>query len=65
MPGCPARIRAAARRPSSVCVGGARPDGGSGLAGLALRLEALGGRLQVTSPGGGPTEIRMECPCRI
>jgi signal transduction histidine kinase len=44
-------------------VGGARPAEGSGLTGLALRLEALGGRLQVTSPDGGPTEIRMECPC--
>jgi len=44
-------------------VGGARPADGSGLAGLALRLEALGGRLSVTSPDGGPTEIRMECPC--
>jgi signal transduction histidine kinase len=44
-------------------VGGARPADGSGLSGLALRLEALGGRLQVTSPAGGPTEVRMECPC--
>jgi signal transduction histidine kinase len=44
-------------------VGGARPADGSGLAGLALRLEALGGRLRVTSPDGGPTEVRMECPC--
>lgn len=44
-------------------VGGAAPADGSGLAGLALRLEALGGHLQVTSPEGGPTEIRMECPC--
>lgn len=45
--------------------GGARIDraAGSGLAGLALRLEALGGRLRVTSPAGGPTEVRMECPC--
>ena len=43
--------------------GGARPAEGSGLAGLSLRLEALGGRLQVTSPDGGPTEVRMECPC--
>ena len=36
---------------------------GSGLAGLGLRLEALGGELCVTSPPGGPTEVRMECPC--
>jgi signal transduction histidine kinase len=44
--------------------GGARVDGtGSGLAGLALRLEALDGELVVTSPEGGPTEVRMVCPC--
>ncbi len=45
--------------------GGARVDrgAGSGLSGLAVRLEALGGQLQVTSPAGGPTEVRMECPC--
>jgi signal transduction histidine kinase len=43
-------------------VGGAAVDGGSGLAGLALRLEALDGNLTVTSPAGGPTEVRMECP---
>ncbi|MCB0894172.1 MAG: sensor domain-containing protein [Nocardioides sp.] len=48
--------------------GGARvtdtdEDAGSGLRGLGLRLEALGGSLVVTSPTGGPTEVRMECPC--
>ena len=44
-------------------VGGATADSaGTGLAGLAVRLEALGGTLQVTSPPGGPTEMRMECP---
>lgn len=36
---------------------------GSGLAGLAVRLDALGGDLRVTSPAGGPTEVRMEAPC--
>jgi signal transduction histidine kinase len=45
-------------------IGGAvASDRGSGLAGLAVRLEALGGELRVTSPRGGPTEVRMECPC--
>lgn len=44
-------------------VGGAAGTPGSGLAGLALRLEALGGELTVTSPAGGPTEVRMWCPC--
>ena len=44
-------------------VGGATASGaGSGLAGLLVRLEALGGTLSVTSPTGGPTEVRMECP---
>ncbi len=44
-------------------VGGASVDGtGTGLAGLVVRLEALGGTLRVTSPPGGPTEVRMECP---
>jgi signal transduction histidine kinase len=46
-------------------VGGARVDrsAGSGLAGLAVRLDALGGELRVSSPVGGPTEVRMEAPC--
>lgn len=42
--------------------GGAEPSAGTGLAGLAVRLDALGGTLRVTSPVGGPTEVRMECP---
>lgn len=45
--------------------GGAEVGGGSGLAGLVTRLDALGGMLTVDSPAGGPTQIRMECPCRI
>jgi signal transduction histidine kinase len=46
-------------------VGGARVDrdAGTGLAGLAVRLDALGGELRVTSPAGGPTDVRMEAPC--
>jgi len=43
--------------------GAAVSERGSGLAGLGVRLEALGGELRVTSPPGGPTEVRMECPC--
>ncbi|KQY57100.1 MULTISPECIES: sensor histidine kinase [unclassified Nocardioides] len=46
-------------------VGGAAVGRGSGLAGLVTRLDALGGTLGVDSPSGGPTQIRMECPCRI
>jgi signal transduction histidine kinase len=44
-------------------VGGADPGGGSGLRGLADRVEALGGRLRVWSPEGGGTTLRAEIPC--
>jgi signal transduction histidine kinase len=43
--------------------GGADPAGGTGLRGLADRVEALGGRLRVWSPAGGGTRIRAEIPC--
>jgi signal transduction histidine kinase len=46
-------------------VGGADAREGTGLAGLALRLEALGGELAVSSPLGGPTEVRMEVSCEV
>ena len=36
---------------------------GAGLHGLARRVEALDGRLEVVSPGGGPTTIRAVMPC--
>ena len=42
--------------------GGADPSG-SGLVGLRRRVEALDGRLEVTSPPGGPTTIYAELPC--
>jgi signal transduction histidine kinase len=45
-------------------VGGASPDGGSGLRGLADRIEALGGRLQVESPPGVGTTVRAEVATR-
>ena len=44
-------------------VGGARLDGGSGLRGLADRVEARGGRLLVESPPGGGTRVVGEIPC--
>jgi signal transduction histidine kinase len=44
-------------------VGGADPGGGSGLRGLADRVEALDGRLRVSSPPAGGTTIRAELPC--
>ena len=45
-------------------VGGAALDKGHGLRGLDDRLHAVGGRLRVTSPRGGPTTITAELPCR-
>ena len=44
-------------------VGGASPDGGSGLRGLADRVEALGGRLRLDSPPGAGTVVSAELPC--
>jgi signal transduction histidine kinase len=44
-------------------VGGANTERGSGLRGLADRVEALGGRLRVWSPSGGGTRVRAEIPC--
>jgi len=43
-------------------VGGADPAGGTGLLGLADRVAALGGRLDVASPRGGGTTVRAELP---
>jgi PAS domain S-box-containing protein len=44
--------------------GGAERDGGSGLRGLADRVEALGGRLEVASPVGAGTAVRAAIPYR-
>jgi signal transduction histidine kinase len=44
-------------------IGGADADAGSGLRGLADRVEALEGRLRVWSPPGGGTRLRAEMPC--
>lgn len=44
-------------------VGGADAEGGSGLRGLADRVEALDGHLRISSPAGGGTRIRAEIPC--
>ncbi|WP_030765805.1 MULTISPECIES: sensor histidine kinase [unclassified Streptomyces] len=43
--------------------GGADPAGGTGLSGLADRMAILKGRLVVSSPRGGPTQLRVEVPC--
>ena len=44
-------------------VGGAYPRPHGGLAGLADRVAAVGGRLTVDSPAGGPTTVRADLPC--
>jgi signal transduction histidine kinase len=43
--------------------GGADPEAGSGLRGLADRVAALDGRFSVHSPPGGGTILRAELPC--
>ncbi|MEU1271355.1 sensor domain-containing protein [Streptomyces sp. NPDC005799] len=45
-------------------VGGADASTGSGLAGLAERLDAVDGILVVDSPTGGPTRVTAELPWR-
>jgi signal transduction histidine kinase len=45
-------------------IGGAALAKGHGLQGLDDRLHAVGGRLRVASPDGGPTTITAELPCR-
>jgi signal transduction histidine kinase len=44
-------------------IGGADTERGSGLRGLADRVEALNGRLRVWTPLGGGTRVRAEIPC--
>ena len=44
-------------------IGGADTERGSGLRGLADRVEALDGRLRIWSPKGGGTRLRAEIPC--
>jgi signal transduction histidine kinase len=44
-------------------VGGADPSRGSGLRGLADRIHALGGALEVSSPAGRGTDLRAVIPC--
>jgi signal transduction histidine kinase len=43
--------------------GGAKPDGGSGLVGMADRVAVLGGRIEVSSPQGAGTLVHAEIPC--
>jgi PAS domain S-box-containing protein len=62
------RVRVAAGDASVVVevsddgLGGADPATGTGIRGLADRVEALGGSLEVTSPAGAGTSLRAEIP---
>jgi signal transduction histidine kinase len=44
--------------------GGARPVDGGGLRGLAERVRTVDGRIEVSSPVGGPTTVTVELPSR-
>jgi signal transduction histidine kinase len=44
-------------------LGGADPSHGTGLAGLADRVAAIGGVFTFSSPLGGPTIVHLELPC--
>jgi signal transduction histidine kinase len=46
-------------------VGGADPDRGTGLRGLADRVHAVGGRLDVRSPPGQGTRLRAQLPTNV
>lgn len=41
----------------------AMDGGGTGIAGIRTRLRAFDGTFTVTSPVGGPTDVKMELPC--
>jgi signal transduction histidine kinase len=45
--------------------GGATPEGGTGLRGLAHRIASVDGTLDISSPLGGPTCVRAELPCAL
>jgi signal transduction histidine kinase len=42
--------------------GGASPDAGGGLRGLAERIRTVDGRMEISSPRGGPTVVTVELP---
>ena len=44
-------------------IGGADSEGGTGLRGLADRVEALNGRLRIWTAAGKGTRVRAELPC--
>jgi len=65
------RVQVTARREQDLLTIEVRDDGtggaqvvpGGGLAGLTDRVEALDGRLTMTSPEGGPTIVHVEIAC--
>jgi PAS domain S-box-containing protein len=68
---CASRVRVHVSRANGAALvdvsddglGGADPPKGSGLRGLADRIEALGGTLEVQSPPGAGTTLRARMPC--
>ncbi|WP_131738991.1 sensor histidine kinase [Actinomadura roseirufa] len=46
-------------------VGGADPSGGTGLTGLARRVQSVDGTFRISSPAGGPTTVTVELPCAL
>ncbi|MFJ4848717.1 MULTISPECIES: sensor domain-containing protein [unclassified Streptomyces] len=44
--------------------GGAEPSLGTGIRGLADRVAVVAGTLEISSPQGGPTTVRIDLPCR-
>jgi signal transduction histidine kinase len=58
------RAELLALRISDDGVGGADQEKGSGLDGLAQRVSTVDGRIEVSSPAGGPTVVTVELPLR-
>ncbi|KHL18641.1 UNVERIFIED_CONTAM: hypothetical protein LK11_05865 [Mumia flava] len=46
-------------------VGGADAARGTGLAGVARRMDSFDGTMMVESPAGGPTVVTLELPCAL
>jgi len=60
-PARPGRLRLTVRDDG---IGGARPTPAGGLTGLAYRVGTVDGRLELSSPPGGPTVVTVELPVR-
>jgi signal transduction histidine kinase len=59
------RSRALRVRVTDDGMGGADASRGTGLAGLAQRASTVDGKLDVSSPPGGPTTVTIELPMRV